>query len=65
MFCGNLSLPRLNTYLSLSNAGSALENGTLLRETSKLFQGSAVFPGVNTTVLRINTRLLHRNKPLH
>ena len=46
---------------SLSSAGSALENETLLHETSKLFHGSAVFLRRNTAVLRRNMRLLRRN----
>ena len=62
MFCGIASLPRLNTYLLCIAQVPRLKME--LHETSKLFHGSAVFPGINMTVLRINTRLLYRNKHL-
>ena len=62
MFCGIASLPRLNTYLLCIAQVPRLKME--LHETSKLFHGSAMFPGINMTVLRINTRLLYGNKHL-
>ena len=61
MFREIASLPRLNTYLLCIAQVPRLKME--LHETSKLFHGSAAFPCINTTVFRINTHLLYRNKP--